>query len=143
MLILLDGLIVLLLLVVLALGVVLHRRLQRLRMGDGELARLVENVNGAVAQAGAALADLKQTALETGERLDFDRASVQQLIGDLKMLSERAEREADRLAEAICAVPPRGDGAAVQRSVLTAQVAQRNAPRGGSEELEQALRSLR
>lgn len=136
---LVDWLIVLLLGAVLTHGALLQRRLQRLHSGDGELARLVDGLSGAVGRAEAALCDLKRTALESREVLDADRVRAQDLIDDLKMLSDRAEREADRLAEGIRAARPLGQANGVPAHA-TIGPARRPA---GSDELEQALRTLR
>ena len=135
-----DGVILLLLVVVLVAGLVLHKRLQRLRGGDGELAGLVESLNRAVARAEAVLGDLKRTALESGEVLDRDRASARALIDDLNMLCERAGREADRLADAIGAARPLGEAG---RRVSSPAGPGRPAAPVDPEQLEQALRSLR
>lgn len=105
MMLLLDALITGLLLVVLGLGVRLHRRLEGLRQ-DSELERLIEALGTASAHAQSALENLRQTADARGERLASDLTRAQRLLDDLHFLTSRGEQLADRLEEQISKTRP-------------------------------------
>ncbi len=77
-----------------------YRVLVEARAGREELAALVQRFDGAVNEAGRAMAELKIAVATTGESLQgrIDRASG--LRDELAFLAERAEGLADRLAGA-------------------------------------------
>ena len=83
-----------------------YRVLAEARAGRAELAALVQRFDGAVSQAGRAMAELKIAAATTGENLQLriDRASA--LRDELAFLAERADGLAHRLAGAAKAPSP-------------------------------------
>lgn len=135
----LDVSILILLLATIGLGATLHRRLRRLQHDRGELAALVTSLETAVARAEAVLGELRRTALEHGERVDRDQHMVGRLIEDLTVLSARANRDADRLAEQIRVA--RGAAGSDGPPAAAGPAGKRGSP--AAEDLEQALRSLR
>jgi len=128
-----DGLIVALLFALLVLGALLLARLRRLRGQSGELRAMVDALNDAVEAADRALGSLKRAALEAGAGMAAERERAGRIVDDLRLLSERADREADRLSDLIGEVRACGAPAAPPAGVR----------RGGQEQLERTLRSLR
>ena len=132
----LDGLLIVLLVLCLALGLKLHLALRRLRHDSTDFDRLIGAIDAASARARAALDGLKQTAAEAGGRLADDVEQAQRLLDDLRFLCERGDCLADRLAEQIEA----GRGQAPAPAVAEAR---RRPVAPAAADLERTLRSLR
>jgi hypothetical protein len=137
-----DGLIVVLLLAALGLGLRLQRSLRQLRQGDGEIARLIADLDAATGRSAGALDGLRQTAEATGARLSEQLASTQRLLDDLRFLGSRGEQLADRLEQQISRGRPLAQRAATAPAVRPATVTMpHDADR--TAELERTLRALR
>ena len=134
-----DGLIVVLLLALLALGIILQRRLDRLRGPGGELRELVEALDAATARAEGVLGEFRRCTAESGATVAGAREELTGLSDDLRLLTERADREGDRLAELISSARQAGAGPA--RPAVSRELP--DAPERDQAELERALRSLR
>jgi len=142
----LDILIIVLLTGVLGLGLVLHRRLRRLREETTGFEQLIAGLDRATDRAEAALGELKQAAAATGERLAEDHERAQRLSDDLRLLTGRADQLAERLAEIIRIARPLERSGGSGRSVAAADAGttpRRPAPAVSPEELERTLRTLR
>ncbi|HET6521180.1 MAG TPA: DUF6468 domain-containing protein [Geminicoccaceae bacterium] len=122
----LDLLVAGLLLATIAYCALLHRRLRLLRGGErAELARFVEAFDHAVRRAGGAIEGLGRASEEAAARLAGPTGEAARLAHDLRLLVERGERVADRLAAAAsddgrsrAPVPaPSGRGAAAAATV--------------------------
>lgn len=135
-----DVLIVILLVALIALGIVLRSRLERLRGPKGELRELISALDAATARAEEALAEFKRCTSETGTTVKEARAQLTALGDDLRLLTERADREADRLAELVSSARRAGPGPA--HRAMSAELAEA-VPDHDQVELERALRTLR
>jgi Domain of unknown function (DUF6468) len=93
----LDGLLLLLLLGVLAVGLRLRVGVRQLRREVGDLERLIGALDAASSRSAAALAGLKRAAESAAEQL----TSAQRLLDDLRFLTERGGQIADRLEDGI------------------------------------------
>ncbi|GIK99669.1 MAG: hypothetical protein BroJett029_38780 [Alphaproteobacteria bacterium] len=95
-----DALLAALLLATLVYGVMLNRRLARLRADRDQLAAVVAEFDAATARATAALDGLRGTADTTGKSLQTVVDRARGAIEDLTFLVERGERAAERLEAA-------------------------------------------
>lgn len=93
----LDGLLLLLLLAVLALGLRLRVGLRRMHAEIGGLEQSIGALDAANGRSEAALAGLGRAAERAAEQL----SSTQRLLDDLRFLTERGEQIADRLESGI------------------------------------------
>jgi hypothetical protein len=108
----LDGLLLVLLLAVLALGVRLRVGLRRLHREVGGLEQSIGALDAANGRSETALAGLARAAERAGEQL----SATQRLLDDLRFLTERGEQIADRLESGIREARPATGGGAMPRS---------------------------
>lgn len=133
-----DGLIVVLLVALLALGIILRGRLDRLRGPGGELRELVGALDAATGRAESVLGEFRQCAADSGTCVEQARERLTALSDDLRLLTERADREADRLAELISGARQTGRAAVPRAPEEAIHELERD-----QVELERTLRSLR
>lgn len=135
-----DGVIVVLLIAVILVGVLLRRRLDGLRGPAGELRELISALDAATERAEGALGEFKRCAADAGTTVKEARAQLTTLSDDLRLLTDRADREADRLAELVSGARRATPRSAPQplSDELTA-----GGPAPDQVELERALRTLR
>ena len=137
----LDGLLVVLLLAVLALGVRLRVGLRRLHREVGGLEQSIGALDAANGRSEAALAGLARAAERAAEQL----SSTQRLLDDLRFLTERGEQIADRLESGIRQARPAIAGGAAPRPSVEPQRAGTGNGIGAplAEELQRTLLTLR
>jgi len=102
---LLSGLLALTLMVC----IVLERRLASLRKGQDGLKKLVGELNGAIASAGASLRALKSAAADAAETLDDRMKRARAISDELALLSNSGDRIAQRYDRAASPNPSRGN----------------------------------
>lgn len=76
--------------------IVLERRLASVRKGQDGLKKMIGELNGAIAGAGASLRALKQAAAGAAETLDDRLKRARAVADELSLLSSSGERIADR-----------------------------------------------
>lgn len=108
----LDGLLLVLLFAVLALGVRLRVGLRRLHREVGGLEESIGALDAASSRSETALDGLARGAERAAEQL----SSTQRLLDDLRFLTERGEQIADRLESGIREGRPAAAGGAEPRS---------------------------
>jgi hypothetical protein len=134
----LDGLLVVLLLAVLALGMRLRVGLRRLHREVGGLEQSIGALDAANGRSQAALAGLARAA----ERAAEQRSATQRLLDDLRFLTGRGEQIADRLESGIREARP---ATATPRSSVEPErpIAGNGATAPLADELQRALLTLR
>jgi phage shock protein A len=80
--------------------VVLERRLASVRKGQDGLRKMIGDLNGAIANAGASLRALKMAAGEAAETLDDRLKRARALSDELSLLTNSGERIAQRFDRA-------------------------------------------
>jgi hypothetical protein len=80
--------------------IVLERRLASVRKGQDGLRKMIGELNGAIAHAGASLRALKTAAGEAAETLDDRLRRARALADELSLLSTSGERIAERFDRA-------------------------------------------
>jgi hypothetical protein len=106
----LEGLLTLLLAATLVYCVVLERRLASVRKGQEGLKKMIGDLNGAIANAGASLRALKSAAGEAAETLDDRLRRARALSDELSLITNSGERIAQRFDRAVPAAPQRSTG---------------------------------
>lgn len=135
-----DALILALLVAALGYAVLLHRRLRLLQAGAPELEELIARLRD-TSDATATLVDsLRSEALQAASQFAAERAGAQRLADELRLLTDRADRAAARLADAIRGA--REPGAVAAPAGSTAPTSKAGARRSRTE-IEQALNKLR
>lgn len=137
-----DSLLLVLLLAALAFAVVLHRRLKALQAGAPELERLIARLGEASDAAGSVIKTLRTTASETGSQLTAEVASAQRLTDELRLLTDRADRAAAALADAIRGSREPAPVGSAARHASTGRGA-KEVERRTRTEIERALNQLR
>lgn len=87
--------------------IVLERRLASVRKGQDGLKRIIGELNGAIAGAGASLRALKSAAADAAETLDDRMKRARALSDELALLSNSGERIAQRYDRATPSAPAR------------------------------------
>lgn len=85
--------------------IVLERRLASVRKGQDGLKKMIGELNGAIAGAGASLRALKMAAAEAAETLDDRLKRARALSDELSLLTSSGDRIAQRFDRAIPATP--------------------------------------
>lgn len=85
--------------------IVLERRLAAVRKGQDGLKKMIGELNGAIAGAGASLRALKMAAGEAADTLDERMKRARALADELSLLSSSGERIAQRYDRATPATP--------------------------------------
>jgi hypothetical protein len=85
--------------------IVLERRLASVRKGQDGLKRMIGELNGAIAGAGASLRALKAAAGEAAETLDDRLKRARAVADELSVLSTSGERIAERFDRAVPSTP--------------------------------------
>ncbi len=80
--------------------IVLERRLASVRKGQDGLKKMIGDLNGAIANAGASLRALKMAAGEAAETLDDRLKRARALSDELSLLTNSGERIAQRFDRA-------------------------------------------
>lgn len=78
----------------------LNRSLRRLREDKGQLAKLTEDLNGAVMRSESAIQGLRGTAQEVNQDFLSAREGAQNTLDELKLITDAAERMAERIERA-------------------------------------------
>lgn len=81
--------------------IILERRLASVRKGQDGLKKLIGELNGAIAHAGASLRALKMAAGEAAETLDDRLKRARALSDELSLLTNSGERIAQRFDRAV------------------------------------------
>ena len=81
--------------------IVLERRLAAMRKGQDGLKKLLGELNGAIAGAGASIRALKNAAGEAAETLDERLRRARALSDELSLLTNSGERIAQRFDRAV------------------------------------------
>jgi ABC-type transporter Mla subunit MlaD len=81
--------------------IVLERRLAAMRKGQDGLKKLLGELNGAIAGAGASLRALKSAAGEAAETLDERLKRARAMSDELSLLTNSGERIAQRFDRAV------------------------------------------
>ncbi len=89
--------------------IVLERRLAAVRKGQDRLKKMIGELNGAIAGAGASLRALKSAAADAAETLDDRLKRARALSDELALLSNSGERIAQRFDRAVPASPAGGN----------------------------------
>lgn len=137
-----DGLIVVLLSAALGYAAILHRRLKALQAGEPELERLISSLSEVSGGTESAVDALKAATAEAGGRIAADLKRAQELADELRLLTDRADRAAAGLAEAIRSAREPGLPIGPVSKQTTAPGSQ-GPVRCSRAELEQALNQLR
>jgi phage shock protein A len=85
--------------------ILLERRLASVRKGQDGLRKMIGELNGAIANAGASLRALKAAAGEAAETLDDRLRRARALADELALLSTSGERIAERFDRAVPSRP--------------------------------------
>lgn len=85
--------------------IILERRLAAVRKGQDGLRKMIGELNGAIAGAGASLRALKAAAGEAAETLDDRLKRARAVADELSVLSTSGERIAERFDRAIPSTP--------------------------------------
>lgn len=85
--------------------IVLERRLASVRKSQDGLKRMIGELNGAIAGAGASLRALKLAAADAAETLDDRLKRARALSDELALLTNSGERIAQRFDRAVPASP--------------------------------------
>jgi hypothetical protein len=85
--------------------IVLERRLTAVRKGQEGLKRMIGELNGAIAGAGASLRALKSAATGAAENLDDRLKRARAMADELSLLSSSGERIAQRFDRAVSTRP--------------------------------------
>jgi phage shock protein A len=85
--------------------IVLERRLTAVRKGQDGLKKMIGELNGAIAGAGASLRALKMAAGEAASTLDDRMKHARALADELSLLSSSGERIAQRYDRAAPSTP--------------------------------------
>ncbi|MDR3525693.1 MAG: DUF6468 domain-containing protein [Rhizomicrobium sp.] len=88
--------------------IVLERRLASVRKGQDGLKKIIGELNGAIAGAGASLRALKSAAADAAETLDDRMKRARAISDELALLSNSGERIAQRYDRATPTSPARG-----------------------------------
>ena len=96
-----DGVVALLLATTLIYCVVLNRRLSVMRNAQSDLHGLVEEFNQATEKAKSGILELKKTSGEAGLALQLEMKQARGLADELRLISESADRIAQRLDASI------------------------------------------
>jgi ABC-type transporter Mla subunit MlaD len=137
-----DALILVLLIATLGFAVVLRRRLRALQAGAPELEELIARLRETTDGAGAVVESLRSEAVQAASQFAAERSGAQRLADELRLLTDRAERAAVGLTDAIrgarnpAAGPPGSAGEAAARAT-------KGGARRSRSEIEQALNQLR
>lgn len=110
--------------------IILERRLAQVRKGQEGLGRTIGELNMAIAGAGASLRALKSAAGEAAGTLDQRLKRAHLHIDELSVLTESAERIAERIERGVAAAPhsvPLADIPLPSRSVMSRLDAARSA----------------
>ncbi len=89
--------------------IVLERRLAAVRKGQDGLKKMIGELNGAIAGAGASLRALKSAAADAAETLDDRMKRARAISDELALLSNSGERIAQRYDRAVPPSPARGN----------------------------------
>jgi ABC-type transporter Mla subunit MlaD len=87
--------------------IVLERRLASVRKGQDGLRKMIGDLNGAIAGAGASLRALKSAAADAAETLDDRMRRARAISDELALLSNSGERIAQRYDRATPTTPAR------------------------------------
>jgi ABC-type transporter Mla subunit MlaD len=85
--------------------IVLERRLASVRKGQDGLKKMIGELNGAIAGAGASLRALKSAAADAAETLDDRLKRARALSDELSLITNSGERIAQRFDRAVPAAP--------------------------------------
>lgn len=85
--------------------IVLERRLAAVRKGQDGLKRMIGELNGAIAGAGASLRALKSAAADAADTLDERLKRARALSDELSLLTSSGERIAQRIDRAVPGSP--------------------------------------
>jgi ABC-type transporter Mla subunit MlaD len=85
--------------------IILERRLAAVRRGQDGLRKMIGELNGAIAGAGASLRALKAAAGEAAETLDDRLKRARAVADELSVLSTSGERIAERFDRAVPSTP--------------------------------------
>jgi hypothetical protein len=135
----LDGLLLVLLLAVLAIGVRLRVGVRQLRREVGDLEQLIGALDAASSRSATALAGLKRAAERAAEQL----TATQGLLDDLRFLTDRGGQIADRLEDGIRGSRAAAAGAAPSRPATEPGHAGNGAAATLADELQRTLLTLR
>ena len=94
-----DGILALLLIAVIVMCLVVSRRLGAIKSGQAELRALVEQLNGAVADAQRSVVGLKSSADEIEARLKVERQKASTMADELALMTEAGNNLADRIEQ--------------------------------------------
>jgi hypothetical protein len=83
--------------------IVLERRLSSVRKGQEGLRKMIGDLNGAIANAGASLRALKMAAGEAAETLDDRLKRARALSDELSLITNSGERIAQRFDRSVSA----------------------------------------
>lgn len=89
--------------------IVLERRLASVRKGQEGLKKMIGELNGAIAGAGASLRALKSAAADAAETLDDRMKRARAISDELALLSNSGERIAERYDRAVAPTPTRSN----------------------------------
>ena len=92
-----DGVLALLLLAVIAVCMVVYRRLGTIKNGQAELRLLVDQLNSAVVDAQRSVSSLKQSATEVEIKLQDQTRKASALADELGLITEAGNNLADRI----------------------------------------------
>ena len=87
--------------------IVLERRLASVRKGQDGLKRMIGELNGAIAGAGASIRALKSTAADAAETLDERLKRARALSDELSLITNSGERIAQRFDRTVPPTPSR------------------------------------
>ena len=85
--------------------IVLERRLASVRKGQDGLRKMIGDLNGAIAGAGASLRALKSAAADAAETLDDRMRRARAISDELALLSNSGERIAQRFDRTVPTTP--------------------------------------
>lgn len=92
-----DGILAILLIAVIAVCLLVSRRLGTIRSGQAELRALVDQLNTAVAEAQRSVVGLKSSADEVAGKLQLEQKKASAIMDELTMITEAGNNLADRI----------------------------------------------
>lgn len=92
-----DGILAILLIAVIAVCLLVSRRLGTIRSGQDELRALVDQLNTAVAEAQRSVVGLKTSADEVAGKLQLEQKKASAIMDELTMITEAGNNLADRI----------------------------------------------
>ena len=138
-----DALILALLVAALGYAVLLHRRLRALQAGAPELEQLIARLSATSDATGTLVDSLRSEVLQAASQFAAERAGAQRLADELRLLTDRADRAAARLADTIQGTRVPGATSAGGGPAGVAATATKASARRSRTEIEQALNQLR